>query len=140
MRILGLDIGTVRIGVALSDEMGWTAQPLDVLRHKSLQADVESIAAIASEREADEIVVGHPRNMDGSVGPMAALAEQYAEALKARCGLPVTLWDERLSSAAAERALIEADVRRSKRKQVIDKVAAAYVLQGYLDYRSREKT
>ncbi len=136
MRILGIDIGTVRIGVALSDAMGWTAQPLEVIRRTRPENDLDRLAELAALHDVEEIVIGLPYNMDGSAGPMAALAREFALKMQERLGLPVREWDERLSSAAAERALLEGDVRRNKRKQVIDKVAAAIILQGYLDHKA----
>ncbi len=136
MRILGIDIGTVRIGVALSDAMGWTAQPLEVIRRTRPENDLDRLAELAALHDVEEIVIGLPYNMNGSAGPMAALAREFALKMQERLGLPVREWDERLSSAAAERALLEGDVRRNKRKQVIDKVAAAIILQGYLDHKA----
>jgi len=133
MRILGLDIGTVRIGVALSDEMGWTAQPLEVIRHTSDENDIEEIRKIVEEYGVDSIVVGLPMNMDGSIGPMAEKIRKINEKLEQNFDIPIIEWDERLSSVAVERVLLEGDVRRDKRKLVVDKMAASYILQGYLD-------
>jgi len=137
IRILGLDLGTKRIGVAMSDEMGWTAQPRGTLDRKSDAATVEEIATMAREQGVQAIVVGHPLNMNGSAGSSARAAEKLAKALEIAAGVPVILWDERLSTAAATRTLLEADLSRQKRRRVIDRAAAAYILQGYLDFRSR---
>ena len=137
MRILGLDIGTVRIGVAVSDDMGWTAQPLSVIRRRSEEADLDILAELVESCDVGEIVVGLPRNMDGSIGEMARYVREFRDKLGRRLDLPIHEWDERLSSVAAERVLLEGKVRRRKRKEVIDKVAAAYILQGFLDSRSR---
>lgn len=138
MRILGLDFGTVRLGVALSDEMGWTAQPLEVIKRSDNGDELDSLARIVEEYNVDEIVIGMPFNMDGTVGPMAEAVREFAEDLKSRFELPVREWDERLSSKAAERVLIEGNIRRKKRKTLIDKVSAAMILQGYLDSGDRE--
>lgn len=141
MRMLGLDLGTKRVGVAASDAMGWTANPLTTLARKrgadGERALVEAVAALVKEEEAGAVVVGYPLNMDGSVGPSARAAESFAKALEAEAGVPVHLWDERMSTMAVERTLIEADLSRARRKQVVDRAAAAYILQGFLDQRAR---
>ena len=133
MRILGLDIGTVRIGVALSDEMGWSAQPLTTIKHSDDKTDLQEICKIVAEYNVETIVVGLPKNMDGSIGPMATKIRDFNAKLTDVCRIPVIEWDERLSSVAVERVLLEGDVRRNRRKQVVDKMAASYILQGYLD-------
>lgn len=133
MRLMGLDYGDRTIGVAISDEMGWTAQGLEVIRRKSKTDDLERIRSIIQQYDIGGIVVGLPRNMNGSIGPRAILCQEFAQSLEAETGLSVQLWDERLSTVAAERTLLEADMSRKKRKQVIDKMAAALILQGYLD-------
>lgn len=132
-RTLGLDVGTRTIGVAVSDEMGWTAQGLSTLARKSLQADLEALRRLAREWDVERIVIGLPKNMNGTLGPQAQLVLAFAEAAKVALGLPVVTWDERLSTVAANRALLEADVSRKRRKAVVDTVAAALILQGYLD-------
>jgi len=137
MRYLGIDIGTKRIGIALSDEMGWTAQPHSVLKHTKIENDLDEIGKIIEENEVEHIVLGLPMNMSGTESEMSTLARKYADELKKRFDFPVELWDERLSSAAAERVLLEGNMRRNKRKQVIDKVAAAYILQGFLDSKAK---
>ena len=133
MRYLGIDFGTQRIGLALSDEMGWTAQPHSVLKHTSLEKDLDALAEIVRENDVGHIVIGLPRHMSGAEGEMAAMARNFADAAGQRFGLPVEFMDERLSSMAAERALIEGGVKRDKRRGVVDKVAAALILQTYLD-------
>jgi putative holliday junction resolvase len=133
MRILGLDYGDVRIGVAVSDEFGWTAQGLEVIRRKNEDADIERIGQLIEQYHVETIVLGMPKNMNGTIGPRGELSMAFAEILKKKFGLPVILWDERLSTVAAERALLSADVSRKKRKQVKDKMAAAIILQSYLD-------
>lgn len=132
-RTLGLDVGTRTIGVAVSDEMGWTAQGLSTVRRRGTGADLDALRRLAAEWDVERIVIGLPKNMNGTLGPQAALVLEFAEAVKAALGLPVVTWDERLSTVAANRALLEADVSRRKRKAVVDTVAAALILQGYLD-------
>lgn len=135
MRIVGLDLGSKTIGVAVSDEMGWTAQPVTVIRRQSVVKDVAEVGRLAGEYETDRVVMGLPINMNGTPGPMAEKARDFGGRLE-QAGLKVDYWDERLSTASAERVLIEADVSRAKRKKVIDKVAAAVILQAYLDRQS----
>lgn len=137
-RILAIDYGTVRIGLALSDPNGFLAQSLDVLKRRSDDDAIMRIAEIAREREASEMVVGLPLNMNGSEGEKADICRAFAAKLEERTGLPVHLFDERLTTVAAQRTLIEQDVRRSKRKQVVDAVAATVLLQTYLDFRNRD--
>ena len=140
MRILGLDIGSKRIGVAISDELGFTAQGIETLRCKSPEDDAAAIAKLAEKYNVEEIVVGIPYNMDGSEGPQAEKVRAAVERIKQRAKVPMREWDERLSTVAAERVLVEADMSRSKRRKVIDKVAAVIILQGYLDKkRLKEK-
>jgi putative Holliday junction resolvase len=136
VRILGLDIGTKRIGVAVSDELGYTAQGVETIARRNPGADLDRIAVLADEYGVQEIVVGIPFNMDGSAGPQAVMVREMAEAIGRRCGAPIREWDERLSTVAAERTLIEADMSRAKRRKVIDKLAAVIILQGFLDSRS----
>jgi len=135
-RILALDPGTKRIGVALSDELGWTAQPLETFERKSLNVDVAHINELVRRHEVREIVVGMPIQLNGRVGPAAQSAQQFMEALQAAVGIPVVAWDERLTTKAAEQMLIEADVSRKKRKGVVDRVAAALLLKSYLEHLS----
>lgn len=132
MRILGLDVGQKRIGIALSDPLGWTAQGHSVLQ-RNLQDDMARLKTLCQENEVDLIVVGWPLNMNGTEGPKALEIQQFARELKQFTGLPVELWDERLTTVTAEKVLIQADVSRRKRKQVIDKMAATFILQSYLD-------
>lgn len=132
-RIMGLDVGDKTIGVAISDMLGWTAQGLITIIRKSRKDDFQQLKEIIDNNEIEKIVVGLPKNMNGSIGPQGDKVIEYSELLKRQFNLEVVLWDERLSTVAAERALISADVSRKKRKQVIDKMAAVYILQGYLD-------
>ncbi|CAG0946617.1 Putative pre-16S rRNA nuclease [Anaerolineae bacterium] len=133
MRLLGLDIGKKTIGVALSDEAGLTAQPFKVIKRSSLAKDLEEVFAIARENGAEKIVAGLPLNMDGTSSSTTEFVLKFVEMLRQRGGLPVVTWDERLSTAAVERLLIEGDLSRGRRKEVVDKLAASYILQGYLD-------
>jgi len=135
MRILGLDLGSKTIGVAVSDGLGITAQGLEVIRRESGKKDLERLGRIVEEYEVGEIVVGLPVNMDGTLGPQAERALAFAEKLGAALGVKVYTYDERLSTVLAQKTLIEADVSRAKRKKVIDKLAAQVILQGYLDKR-----
>jgi putative Holliday junction resolvase len=135
-RILALDVGDRTIGVAVSDPLGIAAHPVETIRRKREPDDIARVLALAAEREVVEIVVGLPRMMDGTVGPQAEKCQAFADALAGRVDVPVTLWDERLSTRAAERALIASGRSRRRRKEVVDQVAAVYFLQGYLDYRA----
>jgi putative holliday junction resolvase len=138
MRVLGLDLGTKTLGVAVSDEMGWTAQGVETIPidEENGNYGLERLSEIIQQYQVDEIVVGLPKNMNGSIGPRGKASKSFAEILKKTFGLPVILWDERLSTMAAERFLIAADVSRKKRKKVIDKMAAVMILQGYLDSKN----
>ena len=137
MRVLGIDLGERTLGLALSDPGRILASALRTIRRTSESKDLEELARVIEEHEVTEIVVGHPLNMNGSRGPQAMKAEAFAELLRERFRLPVQLWDERLSTVAAERTLLEADLSRKKRKKVIDHVAAAFFLQGFLDSRPK---
>ncbi|MGB6065789.1 MAG: Holliday junction resolvase RuvX [Desulfomonilaceae bacterium] len=133
MRILGLDVGSKRIGIALSDELGFTAQGLETLVCRTLEEDVDRIVELSTEYGVQEIVVGMPYNMNGSEGPQVHKVRAFMEAIRRRVNVPLREWDERLSTVAAERTLLEADMSRAKRRKVIDKLAAVIILQGYLD-------
>lgn len=137
MRILGLDIGDKRIGVAISDDLGWTAQALTIIHRSSDdKMDVSKLKEIIEEYEVEEILVGLPKNMDGTIGPQGQKVIAFVERLKTAIPLPVALWDERLSTVSAEKTLIEADLSRKKRKGITDKLAAQFILQGYLDRKA----
>lgn len=135
MRILGLDVGTKRIGAAISDSLNITAQPLEAIARKSDGDALEAIKGIISEFDVGEIVVGLPLNMNGTKGESAQLALKFAEELKKKFDKPVKMWDERLTTAEAERLLIKSDVSRKKRKGVRDTMAAQLILEGYLNAR-----
>ncbi|WP_242315509.1 Holliday junction resolvase RuvX [Bacillus cereus group sp. BfR-BA-01355] len=135
MRILGLDVGTKTVGVAMSDEMGWTAQGLETIKINEERGHFgfDRISELVKQYNVDKIIVGLPKNMNGTIGPRGEACQQFAENLRELLQLDVVMWDERLSTMAAERLLISADVSRKKRKQVIDKMAAVVILQGFLD-------
>ncbi|BCU82494.1 putative pre-16S rRNA nuclease [Polycladomyces abyssicola] len=137
MRILGLDVGERRVGVAVSDPMGWTAQGVEVIDRARTPDWMARVGELVRQYEVEAIVVGLPRNMNGSIGPRGEACQAAAEELQRRFSLPVHLWDERLSTTAVERTLISGDVSRKKRKRVIDQLAASWILQGYLDAQRR---
>lgn len=139
MRILGLDVGERTIGVAVSDGLGLTAQGLTTIRRQSRKKDFELLAAYIDEYEVGEIVVGLPVSMDGTLGPQAEKVTAFAGKLREAFGLKVSTYDERLSTALVQKAMIDADVSRAKRKKVVDMLAAQVILQGYLD-RKKTKT
>ena len=132
-RVLGIDLGEVRIGLAISDELGMLAHPLETVRVRDTPDVSAYIAAIAKRDEVNVIVVGLPRNMDGSYGPAAEKARKFAEQLRARTTAEIKLWDERLTSVAAQKALHEAGLNTKKSRPILDQVAAHLILQGYLD-------
>jgi putative Holliday junction resolvase len=135
---MGLDLGDKTIGVAISDELGWTAQGLTIIQRKSEESDLAQLKELVRAYDVSEIVVGLPRNMDGSIGTRGEICKAFADVLRENLNLQVHLWDERLTTVAAQRTLLEADTSRKKRKKVVDKIAAGFILQGYLDYiRSR---
>lgn len=131
--IAGLDLGTVTIGVAVSDSLRSVATPLSTIKRKKFTVDVEALFVILAKREIKGIVLGLPLNMDGTEGPRAQSTRAFARNLERLTPLPIAFWDERLSTVAAERALLEADTSRKRRGEVIDHVAASYILQGMLD-------
>lgn len=137
IRILALDVGEKRIGLAVSDPLGITAQGLEVLKRQGKEADLARLLQVARKYHVQEILVGLPRHLDGRLGAQAPEIMELARALGAALGVPVTPWDERLTTAQAERVLIEADLSRRRRRQVVDQVAAALILQSYLDSRDR---
>ena len=133
MRVMGLDIGEKRIGVALSDPLGIIASALIVVERKTDEAAVKQIIELARENEVEGIIVGLPLSLDGSLGRQAQLVQHFIELLKGRIQLPIVTWDERLSTVAAERALLEVGMKRDKRKKRRDSLAASFILQSYLD-------
>ncbi|HEY7820661.1 MAG TPA: Holliday junction resolvase RuvX [Vicinamibacteria bacterium] len=139
MRCLGLDVGDKRIGVAVSDEGALIASPRETLERKGIRKDIAHLLELARREEISEILVGMPWNLDGSTGPQAEKVLRFVEALRAATDLPIVTWDERLSTVSAERALLEADLSRRKRRGAVDRVAAALILQSYLDARRAEE-
>ncbi len=136
MRIMGLDFGSRTVGVAVSDPLGITAQGVETVerpQENKLRRTLARLEELIREYQVEKIVVGCPRHMNGDFGERAEKSRDFAEKLKVRTGLPVVLWDERLTTVAAERTLKEAGVRRERRKDYVDKIAAVFILQGYLD-------
>jgi putative Holliday junction resolvase len=133
MRILGLDVGDKRIGLAVSDELGITAQGIDTIVRTVMTADLHQIIEIIREKEISKLVVGLPKNMNGTLGPQAEKVKKFVKLLTEQCPLEVVYWDERLTTVAAQRSLLEGDISRKKRKMAVDRIAAVLILQGYLD-------
>src|SRR5437870_13657547 len=133
MRIIAIDHGTKRMGIAVSDELGMIAQPLEFIPAEPFAGFLHRLRTIVREKEAELILVGMPRNMNGSYGPAALKVEEFVSALREAVAAPIKTWDERLTSAQANRLLIQGNVRREKRKGKVDKMAAAILLQSYLD-------
>lgn len=143
MRIMGLDFGSKTVGVAISDPLLITAQGITTIQRKGenkLRRTLAQIEALIEEYEVSEIVLGNPKHMNADEGERSQLSAEFKEMLERRTGLPVVLWDERLTTVAAEKTLIEANVRREHRKEFVDKIAAVLILQGYLDYKSDRKS
>lgn len=132
---MGLDVGSKTIGVAISDAMGWTAQGIETIKINEQIQDFgyKRLKELIKEYEVTKAVVGLPKNMNGTIGPRGEICQEFAKNIERKFNIPVVLWDERLTTMAAERVLLEADVSRGKRKKVIDKMAAVMILQGYLD-------
>ena len=142
MRIMGLDFGSKTVGVAISDELLITAQGIEIIRRKEenkLRQTLARIEALIVEYGVTEIVLGYPKNMNDTLGERVQLTEEFKEKLERRTGLPVSLCDERLTTVAADRAMMEAGIRREHRKDYVDQIAASLILQGYLDLKGRQK-
>lgn len=137
-KLLGLDLGTKTIGVAVSDGMRYSATPLETIKRTKFTQDAERLLALIAENRIVGLVFGLPLNMDGSEGPRVQSTRAFARNLAQKTDLPMAFWDERLSTSAVERMMIEADVRRDRRAEVVDKLAASYILQGALDRLRRE--
>lgn len=136
MRIIGLDFGSKTVGVAVSDPLGFTAQGVETIHRKAenkLRQTLARIEALVKEYEADKLVLGFPKHMNNDIGDRAEKSLEFKEMLERRTGLEVIMWDERLTTVEAERTLIESNVRREDRKKYVDKIAAVFILQGYLD-------
>lgn len=138
MKAMGLDVGTKTVGVAISDAFGWTAQGIETIKINEEKGEfgIARIVELVKQHNVTSFVVGYPKNMNNTIGPRGEASEAYKALLEETFALPVVLWDERLTTMAAERVLIDADVSRKKRKQVIDKMAAVMILQGYLDSKN----
>lgn len=132
-KILGLDLGTKTIGVAVSDAMRYSASPLETIKRTKFTQDAERIIALVAENNAVALILGLPLNMDGTEGPRVQSTRAFARNLTQKLDLPIAFWDERLSTAAVTRMMIDADLRRDRRAEVVDKLAASYILQGALD-------
>jgi len=132
-RILGLDLGTKTIGVAVSDGMRYSASPLETIKRSKFTKDAERLDVLIAQNQVVAIILGLPLNMDGSEGPRVQSTRAFARSLAQRINLPIAFWDERLSTSAVTRMMIEADLRRDRRKELVDKLAASYILQGALD-------
>ena len=142
MRIMGLDYGSKTIGVAISDSLGITAQGIEVIERKEenkLRKSLARLDQLIEEYEVGEIVLGYPKNMNNTLGDRIARTEEFKEHIERRTGLKVTFWDERLTSVAAEKAMLEGGLSRKQREARIDKIAAAFILQGYLDFCAHQK-
>lgn len=136
MRILGLDYGSKTVGVAVSDPLGYTAQGVEIIRRPAenkLRRTLARIEELISEYQVEKIVLGFPKNMNNTIGDRAVKSLEFKDMLERRTGLPVVMWDERLTTVEADRVLIEAKVRRENRKKYVDELAAIFILQGYLD-------
>ena len=137
-RYLSLDVGDRTIGIAVSDLLGLTAQGVETIRRQSLEQDLKRLSELMEEYETKSLVVGLPKNMNGSEGSRCEIVREFVDEVRGMCPeVEAEFWDERLSTVAATRSLLEADVSRKKRKKVIDKMAAVYILQGFLDKKSR---
>ena len=142
MRIMGLDFGSKTVGVAISDPLFITAQGIEIIRRKDENKLCQTLARIEEliqEYEVEEIVLGLPKNMNDTAGPRAVITMEFKEKLERRTGLMVHTWDERLTTVAADKAMMEAGIRRENRKEYVDKIAAVFILQGFLDYRKRKQ-
>ena len=135
---MGLDVGSKTVGIAISDELGWTAQGLKTLKidEQKNKFGFDEIGQLIKEYGISQVVIGLPKNMNGTIGPPGEASKRYAEEIENQFSVSTILWDERLTTMAAERVLLEADVSRKKRKKVIDKMAASMILQGYLDSKN----
>lgn len=140
MRILAMDVGDRRVGMAISDPMGWTAQGIETLERKNNKQDMEQIAKLIKRYNPEKIVIGLPKNMNGSIGPQGQKVKEFAELLKSEVYKgEIIFWDERLTSVMANRLMIDADASRAKRKKKVDKMAAVFILQSYLDFINNQK-
>lgn len=141
MRIMGLDFGSKTVGVAVSDPLGYTAQGIEIIRRKQenkLRQTLARIQELIEEYQVESIVLGFPKNMNNTIGDRAEKSLEFQETLQKRTGLPIVMWDERLTTVEANRTMIEAGIRRENRAQYVDQLAAVFILQGYLDSLPKE--
>jgi RNAse H-fold protein YqgF len=138
LRILGLDVGSKTIGVAVSDPLGFTAQGITTIRRTNKEKDLEEIKKFCDEYKAETIVIGLPKNMNGTIGPSGEIIMAFGKLIEEELKVQIKFWDERLTTVAAHKAMLEADLSRSKRKKIVDKVASTFILQGYLDMHYRK--
>lgn len=139
MRILGIDYGDVKIGISVSDPIGLIAQSVETIKYTDINKALDRIIELVNKYNIETILVGMPKNMNNTLGPRAEKTEKFIDILKSKCTCNIVTWDERLSTVSAENLLISSNVRRDKRKKVIDKVASTFILQSYLDYLNRNK-
>lgn len=142
MRIMGLDFGSKTVGVAISDPLGYTAQGIEIIRRKQenkLRQTLARLEELIKEYQVESIVLGFPKNMNNTIGDRAEKSLEFKETLEKRTGLPVVMWDERLTTVEANRTMIESDIRRENRGKYVDELAAIFILQGYLDYLSMKQ-
>jgi len=137
LRILGLDVGQKTIGVAISDPLGFTAQGLTTIRRTKKEQDIQEIKKFCDEYDVKVIVIGLPKNMNGTIGPSGEITMSFGKLIEEELNVEIKFWDERLTTVAAHKAMLEADLSRNKRKKIVDKVASTYILQGYLDMISK---
>lgn len=137
MRILGLDVGDRTIGVAISDPLGFTAQGVTTIKRKNEEIDLAELKKICEQYGVDTILVGLPKNMNGTLGPQGEKVIEFSKKIEEVINIKIEMWDERLTTVAAHKAMLEADLSRAKRKKIVDKIAATYILQGYLDRISK---
>ena len=137
LRILGLDVGQKTIGVAISDPLGFTAQGLTTIRRTKKEQDIQEIKKFCDEYDVKVIVIGLPKNMNGTIGPSGEITMSFGKLIEEELKVEIKFWDERLTTVAAHKAMLEADLSRGKRKKIVDKVASTYILQGYLDMISK---
>lgn len=138
MRILGLDVGSKTIGVAVSDPLGFTAQGITTIRRTNKGKDLEEIKKFCDEYKPETIVIGLPKNMNGTIGPSGEIIMAFGKLIEEELKVQIKFWDERLTTVAAHKAMLEADLSRNKRKKIVDKVASTFILQGYLDMHYRK--
>lgn len=136
MRLLGLDVGEIRIGIAVSDPLGKTAQPTTVIIRKDIQTDTKELKKVIKQYQAEKVIVGLPLNLDGSLGLQGEAVKAFAAEVEGKIGVPLEFHDERLTTKVARKVLLEGDVSRKRRRKIADKLAAALILQGYLDRKN----